>query len=43
MTAGDREVYDFAAQLFDRQSVSLWNNPQTLDASTRAFDAVRYS
>ena len=41
ITAKDKEVYNFGAKLFDLQSISLWNNAETLKKVTAAMRAVQ--
>ena len=41
ITAKDTEVYNFGAKLFDLQSISLWNNAETLKKVTETMRAVQ--
>ena len=38
ITAKDQEIYDFAKELFERQSVSMWNNKDVLKAQTKNLE-----
>mmetsp|Transcript_12745 Transcript_12745/g.21975 ORF Transcript_12745/g.21975 Transcript_12745/m.21975 type:complete len:391 (+) Transcript_12745:40-1212(+) len=38
ITAKDREIYDFATELFKRQSVSMWNNEDVWKDQTKKLE-----
>ena len=38
ITAKDQKIYDFAKELFQRQSVSMWNNNDVLKAQTKNLE-----